>query len=119
MSETTGNSRFLQNYFALQALCALFSEGLRHRIAATRHTDDDAFKVELHECAHHPVHRNVELFGDGIDVYVASLLDDVHNLLLFFLSEGNRSSCWVGLLAIFDSHRRASTMSLAQVMSIA
>lgn len=84
MSETTGYRRFHRIILPLQPLYALFSEGLRHCVATTGHTDDDAFEVELHECAHHPVHRNVELFGDGIDVYVASLLDDVHNLLLFF-----------------------------------
>ena len=101
MSETTGNSRFLQNYFALQALCALFSEGLRHCVAATRHTDDDAFEVELHECAHHPIHRDVELFGDGIDVYIASLLDDVHNLLLFFRKRGKQVELLGGLVGDF------------------
>lgn len=57
--------------------------GLCHGVAASGHTDDYAFKFELHEGAHHFVDRHVEFFGDVVDVNVAGFLDDFHHRFFF------------------------------------
>ena len=72
-------------------------KSLNNSIAASRQGSDDVLAIEFHQDAHELIDREMEGIGQGVDVNLAAVTDDIDHSL-FLLGQIGEEGKWLGLL---------------------